>query len=104
MNARPVAESTTPVRRYLWVLAGLLTLLALSAGSALLRLGTFNTVANLGISIAKTLLVMTVFMHETSARSLTRLTSALGFIWLALLIGLALVDFMTRIPLPAPWQ
>ena len=47
---------------------------------------------------------MTVFMHETSARSLTRLTSALGFIWLAMLIGLALVDFMTRIPLPAPWQ
>lgn len=95
---------TTSVRRYLWVLAALLTLLALSAGTALLKLGTFNTILNLGISVMKTLLVMAVFMHETEARNLTRLTSLLGFVWLAMFIGLALVDFLTRAPVPAPWQ
>jgi hypothetical protein len=36
---------------------------------------------------------MTVFMHETEARNLTRLVSALGFVWLAMLIGLRLLIF-----------
>lgn len=93
----------TPVRRFLWILAALLTLLAISAGSALLRLGSFNTVINLAVSVTKTLLVMAVFMHETEARTLTRLASALGFIWLAMLLALSLLDFLTRVPIPAPW-
>lgn len=99
----PESIHVTPVRHYLWVLATLLTLLALSAGSALLKLGELNTIANLSISIIKTLLVMAVFMHETGARNLTRLTSALGFIWLAMLLALALLDYLTRSVLPAPW-
>jgi cytochrome c oxidase subunit III len=36
-------------------------------------------------------------------RNLTRLTSALGFIWLAMLLALSLLDFLTRAVLPAPW-
>jgi cytochrome c oxidase subunit IV len=102
MNA-PDTPHVTPVRRYLWVLAALLGLLALSAGSALLKLGSFNSVLNLSISVLKTLLVMAVFMHETGARNLTRLTSALGFIWMAMLLALTLFDFLTRTPLPPPW-
>jgi cytochrome c oxidase subunit IV len=102
MNARETPH-TAPVSRYLWVLAVLLTLLALSAGSALLKLGPFNPIINMGISVLKTLLVMAVFMHETGARALTRLTSALGFIWLAMLLALSLLDFLTRSVIPAPW-
>lgn len=93
----------TPVSHYLWVLAALLTLLALSAGSALLKLGSFNSVINLSISVLKTLLVMAVFMHETGARNLTRLTSALGFIWLGMLLALSLFDFLTRPVILPPW-
>jgi cytochrome c oxidase subunit IV len=104
MNARDESPQITPVARYLWVLIALLSLLALSAGTALLKLGSFNTIINLGISVIKTLLVMTVFMHETEARNLTRLVSALGFVWLAMLITLSLFDFLTRAPVPAPWQ
>jgi cytochrome c oxidase subunit 4 len=91
------------VGRYLWTLTALLLLLALSTGTALLRLGTLNTVLSLGVSIAKTLLVMAIFMHESEARNLTRLISALGFIWLAILIGFTLSDFLTRAPVPPPW-
>lgn len=93
----------TPVRRYLWVLAALLTLLALSAGSALIKLGPFNTIINFVASVLSTLLLMTFLMHETEAHKLTRLTSALGFVWLSILIGLALADFLTRAPVPPPW-
>jgi hypothetical protein len=42
------------------------------------------------------------FMHETHARRLTRLVSA-GFVWLTILIGLMLSDFLTRTKIPAPW-
>lgn len=107
MSALPTSSRapprTTPVRQYLWVLAALLALLALSAGSARFKLGMLNTVLSLGVSVAKTLLVMAVFMHETEARRLTRLVSAVGFLWLAMLIGLALTDFLTRVPVPPPW-
>lgn len=96
-------EPVTPVRHFIGVLVALLVLLALSAGSALIKLGTFNTVINIGISVMKTLLVMTVFMHETEARALTRLVSAFGFIWLTMLVSLALFDVVTRSPVPAPW-
>lgn len=103
MTRRTTTPRTTPLARFFWVLAALLVLLCVSAGSALLKLGSFNTVINLVISVMKTLLVMLVFMHETEARALTRLTSALGFIWLSMLIALALFDVLTRTHVPAPW-
>jgi cytochrome c oxidase subunit IV len=102
MSAREPPH-TTPVRRYVWVLGALLALLALSAGSALLRLGAFNPIINMSIAVMKTLLVMAVFMHETGARNLTRLTSSLGFIWLSMLLALALLDYLTRAITRAPW-
>ncbi len=94
----------TPLSHYLWVLAALLALLTLSAVSALIKLGTWNTVINMGIAAAKALLVMSVFMHETEARRLTRVASALGFVWLTMLVGLALFDFLTRSVVPTPWK
>jgi cytochrome c oxidase subunit IV len=104
MSQRRPESSITPLSHFLWVLAALLALLAVSAGTALLKLGVWNTVINLSIAVMKALLVMSVFMHESEARNLTRLTSALGFIWLAMLIGLALLDFQTRSVVPSPWH
>jgi len=103
MKLSPEGRHPTPLKHFLWVLAALLTLLGISAGSAEFKLGALNTVISLGISVTKTLLVMLVFMHETEARALTRLASALGFIWLSMLIGLALFDVLTRSSVPAPW-
>ena len=103
MSESAETPQTAPLARFFWILAALLSLLALSAGSALIPLGSWNTVINLAISITKTVLVMAVFMHETEAKKLTRLVSALGFIWLTMLIGLALLDFKTRSAVPAPW-
>jgi len=45
--------------------------------------------------------VMAVFTcFETGARNLTRLTSTLGFMWLTMLLALALLDYLTRVNLP----
>lgn len=87
----------------LWTLAALLALLALSAGSALLKLGPFNEVANLGIAAIKALLVLVIFMRLKTDNALLRIVASAGFAWLAVLIALSLADVLTRVPLLAPW-
>jgi cytochrome c oxidase subunit IV len=78
------------------VLVALLLLLALTVGSAMVNLGPFNSIANLGIAIAKALLVMTFFMRLHSDTPLFRIVATVGFAWLAVLIALALADILTR--------
>jgi cytochrome c oxidase subunit 4 len=87
----------------LWTLAALLVLLALSSGSALLKLGPFNEVANLGIAAVKALLVLVIFMRLKTDNALLRIVASAGFAWLAVLIALSLADALTRVPLLAPW-
>ena len=87
----------------LWTLLALLVLLGLSAGSALLKLGPFNTVANLGIAVAKALLVLTIFMRLKTDNALLRIVASAGFAWLSVMIALSLADVLTRTPLLAPW-
>ena len=83
----------------LWVLFALLLLLGLTAGSAFIPMGLFNTVANLGIAMAKALLVMIFYMRLKTDSPLLHIVAAAGFAWLAVLIGLSLLDLLTRIPL-----
>lgn len=96
--------STPPpsLAAHLWVLGALLLLLALSAGSALLPLGAFNEVADLGIAVIKALLVLAFFMRLRWDNPLLRIVASAGFAWLAVLIALALADQLTRTPLLVP--
>ena len=108
MNARPQRTHRSGPRpptlgSNLWTLLALLVLLGLSAGSALLRLGPFNTVANLGIAVIKALLVLTIFMRLKTDNALLRIVAGVGFAWLAVMIALSLADVLTRTPLLAPW-
>jgi cytochrome c oxidase subunit 4 len=97
------AQRKDPIRRYVWTLIALLALLVLTAALALMPLGGLNSILSITIAIGKALLVMGIFMHESKARQLTRLASSLGFIWLSALIGLMLLDFLTRVHVPIPW-
>ena len=92
MISHPVAAART----YVLVWLGLITLLLLTLGSAYLPLGWLNGVVNLAIAVAKALLVMIFFMHLRSSHYVLRIAAAAGFFWLALLIGLASADFLTR--------
>jgi cytochrome c oxidase subunit 4 len=85
-----------------WV--ALLVLLALTAGSALLRLGWWNGVLNLLIALAKGLLVALVFMRLRKAHALVRIAAVTGLTTLAILFALAGSDYATRTRIPAPWQ
>jgi cytochrome c oxidase subunit 4 len=97
------AESPPSVGRYLLVWVGLLALLFSSLGSAYVQMGAFNTVANLGIAACKMLLVALFFMHLNRASPLIRIVSGVGLVWVLIMLGLSLSDFLTRIPVPPPW-
>jgi cytochrome c oxidase subunit 4 len=84
------------LRMNLWVLVALLALLALTVGSAHLELGPFNVVVSLAIAVAKALLVMTFFMRLNTDSPLLRIVAACGFVWLSVLIALAIADLLTR--------
>jgi cytochrome c oxidase subunit IV len=92
MITHPVSAKKTYALAWL----SLLGLLALTVGSAYLKLGWMNSVINLVIAVAKALLVMIFFMHLRSSHPMLRVVAVAGFLWLTLLIGLAFTDFATR--------
>jgi len=91
-------------RPYVLTWIALLVLLAASVASAFVPLGIFNTVVNLGIALAKALLVAWFFMHLTHASLLTRVFAAAALFMLVLLFGLTASDYATRPAAPAPWS
>jgi cytochrome c oxidase subunit 4 len=82
----------------------LLLLLALSCASAYLSMGTWNTVANIGIAVIKACLVAVFFMHILQGGAAFRLVLIAALFALALLMGLSSADYATRTRYPAPWQ
>lgn len=81
-----------------------MVLLAATMGVSFLKLGPFNVVLNMGISVTKTLLVAWFFMHVRESSGLVRLASGAALFWLLILFGLSLSDYLTRgaAPLAAP--
>ena len=85
-----------------WV--ALLALLALSAGSAWLPLGVWNSVANLGIAALKALLVALFFMRLARPAMLLRFVALTALGTFALLLVLSGADYWTRNIFRAPWD
>jgi cytochrome c oxidase subunit 4 len=85
-----------------WI--ALLVLLALSAGSAWLRLGPWNSIANLGIAALKAALVALFFMRLARSGPLLRMVALTALSTLALLLVLSGVDYWTRNVFRAPWD
>jgi cytochrome c oxidase subunit 4 len=91
-------------KSFVMVWVALLVLLTATAGSALLRLGVWNSVLNLVIAAAKAALVLLFFMRLRSGHVLVRLAALAGVAALALLFALSGSDYATRKTAPAPWQ
>jgi len=75
---------------------GLLALLALTVTIAYLPLGAFNLVISLGIAATKAALVAAVFMELRQRGDRTLVFATAGLFWLAILLWLGLMDFLTR--------
>ena len=59
-------------------------------------LGPLNNVVMMTVACGKALLVVLFFMHVRWSTRLTWVVAASGFVWLLIMFGLTLSDYMTR--------
>jgi cytochrome c oxidase subunit 4 len=92
-----MAEKVVPPRTYLIVFAALMALTATTVGFSRLPLSEdWHTVIGLAIASVKASLVILFFMHVLYSARLTWLVALSGLLWLAILIGYTITDYMTR--------
>jgi cytochrome c oxidase subunit 4 len=90
------------VRKYFYVFAALMVLLALTVIAAKLTHGhgALGVVIAMIIAIIKAVLVVMFFMHIKGATGLTKVFVVVGLLWLSILVALTLNDYLTRDWLP----
>jgi cytochrome c oxidase subunit 4 len=71
-------------------------LLAATVAVAFIEAGILNIILALTIAAVKAGLVVMFFMHVKESGPLTRLFVGAGLLWLLILIGLTLTDFLSR--------
>ncbi len=91
-----MSEHVTSVRTYLAVFVALMVLTAITVFVAFQDLGALNDVVAMAIAGLKAVLVVLFFMQVAHSSRLSKLTVVAGFLWLAILIGITLTDYLTR--------
>jgi cytochrome c oxidase subunit 4 len=89
---------------YLTIFFALMILTAVTVAAAYLDLGQFNFAVAMAIAGFKASLVVWYFMHVKWQSSLTKLTLATGMFFLAILLGMSLIDYASKdfTGMPAP--
>ena len=89
---------------YLTIFFALMILTAVTVAAAYLNLGQFNFTVAMLIAGFKASLVVWYFMHVKWQSALTKLTLATGLFFLAILLGMSLIDYASKdfIGMPAP--
>jgi cytochrome c oxidase subunit IV len=85
-----------PIPIYVAIFVTLLIMTGVTAWVAYFDFGAMNIVIALAIAAFKASLVVLFFMHVKYANKLTQLASVLGFVWLAILIGMTTSGIFTR--------
>ena len=85
-----------PKSMYYAVFAALLIGTGLTVAVAFVDLGALNNVFMLGFAMTKALLVILFFMHVRWSTRLTWVVAASGFVWLLIMFGLTMMDYLTR--------
>ena len=83
-------------RSYYLVFLALLVGTGLTYAAALVDFGFFNNVVMLAIAIAKAALVILIFMGVRWSSRLTMVVAVSGFLWLLILFGITMSDYLSR--------
>lgn len=94
---RPKPKAWRPTTDLVLCWAGLLALLGLTVVLSYQPLGSFNFPVAMTIAAIKAGLVAAIFMELRHRSGLVRAFAGAGFFWLAILLWLGLMDFMTRV-------
>jgi cytochrome c oxidase subunit 4 len=85
-----------PKSMYYGVFGALIVGTALTVLVAFYDLGALNNIVMLLIASVKALLVILFFMHVRWSTRLTWVVAASGFVWLIILFGLTMTDYLSR--------
>jgi cytochrome c oxidase subunit 4 len=91
-----MSQHIVPIRTNLTIFGILMGLLVLTVAAAYLDLGTFNFLLAMSIAVCKAVLIMLYFMHVRYSHKLTWVFSTAAFLWLALLLGITVADYLSR--------
>ena len=86
----------SPISLYLTIFGALMVLTAVTVGAAYVDLGMFNFAVAMLIASFKASLVIWYFMHVKYQSRLTKLTVATGLFFLAILLGMMLIDYTSK--------
>jgi cytochrome c oxidase subunit 4 len=99
----------SPVSLYITIFLALMVGTALTVGAAFVNLGSFNFPVAMLIAVFKASLVVWYFMHVKYQSHLTKLTVSTGLFFLAILLGMMLLDYGSKtgppgvlVPMPPP--
>jgi cytochrome c oxidase subunit 4 len=104
MSSGTATGHVSPISLYITIFLALMVLTAVTVGAAFVNLGQFNFLVAMIIAVFKASLVVWYFMHVKYQSSLTKLTLATGLFFLAILLGMMLIDYSSKTftPLPPP--
>ena len=83
-------------KSYIWVFIALIVGTGLTYAAALVDFGFFNNVVMLAIALVKASLVILIFMGVRWSSRLTWVVAASGFVWLLILFGITMSDYLSR--------
>jgi cytochrome c oxidase subunit 4 len=86
----------SPKGLYYSVFVGLFILTIVTVAIARVDLGAWNTPIALAVAGAKAMLVILFFMGVKYNNTLTKVVAASGFVWLIILFGITMGDYLTR--------
>lgn len=86
----------SPISLYITIFLALMVLTAVTVGAAFVDLGQFNFAVAMLIAGFKASLVVWYFMHVKWQSHLTKLTLATGMFFLAILLGMMLIDYTSK--------
>ena len=81
---------------YFAVFATLMVLTGMTVWVAFIQLGALGDIVAITIATIKATLVMLFFMHLKYSEKLTWVVMIAAFVWLAVLLGITLSDYLSR--------
>jgi cytochrome c oxidase subunit 4 len=95
-------EHIVPRNVYLTIFGLLMLLTGATVAVAFVDLGNLNVFVALAVAVAKASLVVLFFMHVKYSPTITKLVVIAALVWLGLLFGITMSDYLTRGWLVAP--
>lgn len=91
-----MSDHVSPVSLYLTIFFALMILTGVTVAAAFANLGQFNFAVAMLIAGVKASLVVWFFMHVKDQSHLTKLIVATGLFFLTILLGMSLIDYVSR--------